>query len=265
MLLARTFIPTILIAFCIQTPIDAQEQIARPVDSNRSFDRSVFHADYDRVWGLMLKILSGRGFQFLVKDKNLGRFETDYIIFSRHPQLSKLNDGVKSLGRTPRIFFRKWVDGRIRVFAEVHRVAQDRTDVVLRPDIYGFASFFTDDSSVSGEWRQCTSNGKFELELFNELATTLRKEGSTNPPEVTVVKPPAGKAAASCNLVLSSVPEEAEILLNDRFVGMTPSRLSVPPGNHRLVFRKKGYKDYKREFLAFGNSDLTIAVELESN
>ena len=64
-------------------------------------------------------------------------------------------------------------------------MSQNSSEVVLRPDIYGFAQALSDDSGVTGEWRQCTSNGKFEFELFNELATGLRKEGSMNPPEVT--------------------------------------------------------------------------------
>ena len=100
----------------------------------------------------------------------------------------------------------------------------------------GLPQRLSDDSSVTGEWRQCTSNGKFEFELFNELATGLRKEGSINPPEVTEVheasrvprQRPLRRShrvrQGSSSLVLSSVPEGAEILLDDVLVGMTPSR-----------------------------------------
>jgi PEGA domain len=275
-LLDRTIMAA-LVAGCFSIPVAAQERgkIARPVDTERSFERSTFEADEHRVWTQLFKILTNRGFEFLIKDKNLGRMETTYIVFSRHPEFSKLSNGVKSLANTPRLFLKRWLDGRIKIFAQVRRLSQNNTEVVLRPDIYGFTSQLTDDSGVTGEWRQCTSNGKFEFELFNELATTLRKEGAMNPPEVIQAKPAPGEAVAppttgaaaprlgSSSLVLTSVPEGAEILLDNVLVGMTPSRLTVAAGTHKIVFRKPGFKDYEREFIALRNSDLTVSAELE--
>ena len=273
----RIILAVLLAAGCPLNLALAQERgkIARPVDSEKSFDRSTFQADEHRVWTLLLKILTNHGFDFLIKDKNLGRVETNYIIFSRHPEFSKLSNGVKSLAKTPRLFLKKWLDGRIKIFAEVRRLSQNSTEVVLRPDIYGFAQTLTDDSGVSGEWRQCTSNGKFEFELFNELATGLRKEGSMNPPEVTQAQPKPEAAATapvtdasvsrqgSSNLVLSSAPEGAEILLDNVLVGMTPSRLTIAAGPHRVIFRKRGFKDYVRQFIALKDSDLTVSAEME--
>ena len=248
---------------------------ARPADSERSFERSTFQADQHQVYTLLVKILTRHGFDFIIKDKNLGRIETGYIVFSRHPEFSKLSDGVKSLAKTPRLFFKKWLDGRIKIFAEMRPLSQNSTEVVLRPAIYGYVSTLSDDSSVTGEWRQCTSNGKFEFELFNELAAGLRKEGTTNPPEVTEVQPqppnpqnvsPVDRSSSrqgSSSLVLSSVPEGAEILLDDVLVGMTPSRITIPAGPHRVIFRKAGFKDYQRQFTALKDSDLTVSAEME--
>ena len=96
-----------------------------------------------------------------------------------------------------------------------------------------------------------------------------------NPVEVTQAPPkPAGTGAAavtetsvsrqgSSNLVLSSVPEGAEILLDNVLVGMTPSRLTIPAGSHRVIFRKQGFKDYERQFIALKDSDLTVSAEME--
>lgn len=273
----RIILALVLASGCLAKPVLAQEKgkIARPVDTEKSFERSTFQADEQRVWTLLLKILTNHGFDFLIKDKNLGRIETSYVIFSRHPEFSKMSNGVKSLAKTPRLFLKKWLDGRIKIFAEVRRLSQNSTEVVLRPDLYGFAQTLTDDSGVTGEWRQCTSNGKFEFELFNELATELRKEGSMNPPEVTQAQPkpaPAGPAPVSdasvssqgsSNLVLSSNPEGAEILLDNVLVGMTPSRLTITAGPHKIVFRKQGFKDYDRQFIALKDSDLTVSAEME--
>jgi hypothetical protein len=271
--LTNRFLLAALISVWLHGSLLAQEKgkIARPVDSDRSFETATFQADDEQVWHLLLRMLSDHGFEFVVKNKDLGRIETNYIIFSKHPQFSKLSNGVKSFAKTPRMFLRKWIDGRIRVFAEVHKLAEDGTKLVLRPDIYGFAATVTDDSGVSGEWRQCKSNGKFEFELFNEIATALRKEGSVKPLEVTEVTDEQKAtlnaandvAKRSSTLVLSSVPEGAEILLNNQLVGMTPSRLTVTHGPHKLVLRKKGYKDFVKEFVVLKDSDLTISAEME--
>jgi hypothetical protein len=265
-----------LVIVCLGTPALGQEKgkIARPVDSEKSFERSTFQADQHQIYTLLLKILTKHGFDFVIKDKNLGRIETNYVVFSRHPEFSKLSNGVRSLATTPRLFLRKWLDGRMKIFAELRRLAQNSTEVVLRPDIYGFASTLSDDSSVTGEWRQCTSNGKFEFELFNELATGLRKEGSMSPPEVTEVQPPPSPRSVppvdrpsslqgSTSLVLSSFPEGSEILLDGVLVGMTPSRITIAPGTHRVIFRKAGFKDYERQFTALKDSDLTVSAEME--
>ena len=256
-----------------QTLGQERGKIARPVDTEKSFERSTFQADQHQVYTLLFKILTKHGFGFVIKDKNLGRIETNYLVFSQNPEFSRLSNGVKSLARTPRLFLRKWIDGRIKIFAEVRSLAQNSTEVVLRPDIYGFASTLSDDSSVTGEWRQCTSNGKFEFELFNELATGLRKEGATNPPEVTQVQVPSSPQGSplekpssrqgSTSLVLSSVPEGSEILLDGVLVGMTPSRITITPGRHRVIFRKAGFKDYQRQFTALKDSDLTVSAEME--
>jgi|GEM_PF-1660312 hypothetical protein len=261
-----------LLMSCLHGAMWAQNKgkIARPVDSALSFESSTFQADYDRVWYLLSKILTDDGFDLTTKDRILGRIETGYVTFSRNPRFSRLKGGVKSLAKTPRLFLRKWVDGRMKVFAEVHRLSQDNTKIVLRPDIYGFACTLTDDSSVSGEWRQCESNGKFEFELFNQLATLLGEEKSAIPPEVRQGPEPAqltpvtsARLEGSSTLVLNSVPDGAEILLDNRLVGMTPSRLTVSPGSHKVVFRKKGYKAYEREVAILKDSALTITTELE--
>jgi len=261
-----------LLVPCVHEAMLAQskDKIARPVDSTLSFESSTFQADYDRVWYLLCKILTDDGFVLATKDRNLGRIETGYVVFSRNPRFSRLNRGVKALANPPRLFLRKWVDGRMKIYAEVHRLSENSTKIVLRPDIYGFASTLTDESGLTGEWRQCKSNGTFEFELFNQLATLLRDLGSEVPIEVTQAPKPASPASfagakleGSSTLVLNSSPDGAEVLLDNQLVGMTPSRMTVSPGSHKVVLRKKGYKTYEREFVILKDSDLTITTEME--
>jgi len=252
---------------------DSKNKIVRPVDTDKSMDRSVFQANYGQVWQSLVDLLSEYGFKFQSKDKSLGRFETNYVIFSRNPHFSMISTGFKAFAKPPRAFMRKWVDGRMKVHAEVQRVSGTSTQVILRPDIYGYASTFMDDSSVSGEWRQCQSNGKFEFEIFNEIATRLPKNSAT-----TTSLQPAEKeeeavsettlgydAGGSSNVLVSSVPEGAEILLNSQFVGMTPSRLSLKPGKYQVILRKDGYKKFFRNIVVIHGSDLIISTELKGN
>ena len=86
-----------------QTLGQEKGKIARPVDSEKSFERSTFQADQHQVYTLLFKILTKHGFDFVIKDKNLGRIETNYVVFSRHPEFSKMSNGVKSLADHPSI------------------------------------------------------------------------------------------------------------------------------------------------------------------
>jgi PEGA domain-containing protein len=274
MLPTKFRVATLLGLMFSQSILLAQEKgkIARPVDdAGQPFGTSTLQADYGTVWQMMTRILGQHGFDFVVRNRDLGRIETNYIVFSRHPEFSKLSGGVKSLAKTPRIFLKKWMDGRIRLFVEMHSQEQGATRVILRPDIYGFASTLSDDSGVTGEWRQCVSNGKFEFELFNEVATALRKlEGSSQTntlpaKDVKKIELPAGvESQLSGTVVLTSVPEGAEIFLDGELVGMTPSRLKIPAGSRRLSFRKRGFKDYEKVLVILQDSDLTIGAELEA-
>ncbi len=252
----------------------SKKKIARPVDSNRSFDRAVFQADYDLTWQTLFNILGEYAFDFTVKDRTLGKIETAYVVFSRNSRFSKLSAGVKAFATPPRLFMRKWIDGRMKVHAEIQRLSDSSIQVILRPDIQGWASTLFDDSGVTGEWHQCTSNGKFEFEVFNEIATQLKNKPLTPPPPpISHSAPPSthtqeprdtsSDVTTASNLMLQSIPEGAEIYLNDTLVGMTPSRISLPPGEYKVIFRREGYKDYQREFVILRQSDLTVSKELD--
>ena len=259
---------------CIQgedTP--SKNTMVRPVDTDKSGDRSTFQADYGNVWQTLLELLTQYGFKFQVRDKAEGRIETDYVIFSRSPHFSTISNGFRAFATPPRALLKKWDDGKMKVFAEVKKVSDGSTQVYLRPDIYGFAATVTDDSSVTGEWRQCLSNRKFEFEVFNEIATRLQKKSGTETPADSDSKPAEdGSEAASpsvvgekSNILVSSVPDGAEILLNNQLVGMTPSRLVLKAGKYQVIIRKEGYKKFFRQIIVIQGSDLTFSAELKQN
>jgi hypothetical protein len=250
------------------------KEVVQPVSDSQASDRATFEADYDRVWQVVCNLLSEYRFEFARKDKNTGQIETGYVVLSKHPTFSKLSSGVRTFAIPPKAFLRKWSDGRIKVVAQISRLSDASTLVVLRPDIQGFAATRGDDTGVTGEWRECHSNGKFEFELLNQVATELQKSQYhvANPPasagpedkkEVAKEKEPKKVEPGNSDVIFQSVPEGAEIYLNDKLIGMTPTRLSLSAGEYKIKFHKTGYKEFQKEFVLFPHSDITVATEMD--
>jgi len=273
-------ISIVILFACLITPSlvwgdesSPQSKMVPPVDSDKSMDRSTFQADYDQVWQTLDELLVEYGFKFKIREKSLGKIETGYVIFSHNRHFSKVSSGFKAFVIPPRGMMKKWEDGKMKIYAEVHRVSDESTQLMLRPEIYGFSSTFLDDSSFAGEWRLCQSNGKFEFEVFNEIATRFQKqlvsgnsgESATKPTQEVSETAATTAAGETSTVLVDSAPEGAEILLNNQLVGMTPSRLTLKPGKYQVILRKSRYKKYIRQFVVIQGSDLTISVELKEN
>jgi hypothetical protein len=61
---------------------------------------------------------------------------------------------------------------------------------------------------------------------------------------------------------VSSTPEGADIEVDGSFVGNTPSTVEVTFGEHQVVVRKSGYKDWVRKLKESGG-DIRLSAELE--
>ena len=83
-------------------------------------------------------------------------------------------------------------------------------------------------------------------------------------PAGTVVAPVAGAAAAvtEASVAVDSSVAGADIEVDGNFVGSTPSTVSVLPGQHRFVVKKKGYADWSRSMMVSGNA-AHLSAELE--
>lgn len=71
----------------------------------------------------------------------------------------------------------------------------------------------------------------------------------------------ASAAPAMASLVVDSSVPGADIEIDGSFVGSTPSTLSVTPGPHTVVVKKKGYADWSRQMTVAGNS-VHLSAEL---
>jgi hypothetical protein len=71
----------------------------------------------------------------------------------------------------------------------------------------------------------------------------------------------APKNTGETSLQVTSTPAGADILVNEEFVGNTPSTIRLKPGEYRVVVRKNGYVNWERELKITGG-DVNLAAEL---
>jgi hypothetical protein len=73
-------------------------------------------------------------------------------------------------------------------------------------------------------------------------------------PETLEAKTAAAKFANSATeLYFSSFPDSAEIQIDGKFVGTTPSDVVVRSGEHKIVVRLSGFKAWRRTVVASGD------------
>lgn len=64
-------------------------------------------------------------------------------------------------------------------------------------------------------------------------------------------------------VTIKSVPDGAEIAIDDKFVGTTPSTINLPPGDHKIVVSKAGFKSWERTMAVTANGSINLNAELE--
>lgn len=75
--------------------------------------------------------------------------------------------------------------------------------------------------------------------------------------------PPAPELKGA-KLQISSQPAGADIELDGSFVGNTPSTIDVAAGEHTVVVKKNGYKEWQKKLKTSGGS-VNLAAELEKS
>jgi hypothetical protein len=69
--------------------------------------------------------------------------------------------------------------------------------------------------------------------------------------------------AAYAKLHIESTPQGAEIEVDGTFVGNTPSDVKVAEGDHTVVVKKTGFKDWERKLKSSAGSNVSLTAELE--
>jgi hypothetical protein len=65
------------------------------------------------------------------------------------------------------------------------------------------------------------------------------------------------------SMSVNSNPDEAEVYLDNSFIGNTPTTLKLNPGKHTIMVKQAGYKEWSREVSAESGSEAHVTATLE--
>jgi PEGA domain len=101
-------------------------------------------------------------------------------------------------------------------------------------------------------------NGDMKLDIakFQSTAPALQQGSSASSHDQNV-------GSTSAKLQIESSPPGADIEVDGSFVGSTPSEVQVAEGDHMVVVRKSGFKNWERKLKASAGSSVRVGAELE--
>jgi len=85
-------------------------------------------------------------------------------------------------------------------------------------------------------------------------------------PSIPAAAPPQPSAPAVVQLsvvTFTSTPDHADITVDGKFVGTTPSSIRLPPGDHSVTMEMAGYKLWQRTVTIFAGGEVSLNATLE--
>lgn len=84
-------------------------------------------------------------------------------------------------------------------------------------------------------------------------------------PEQQTAAAPRAQESSVCILEVSSDPTGADVELDGKFVGTTPTTLRLKPGEYTVTVRKAGFALWARKLAAIPDNELKITAELKKD
>src|SRR5579863_1255295 len=105
---------------------------------------------------------------------------------------------------------------------------------------------------------------RLAIRFFGCFLLMFQTNASARPTSLTArlgdaMKPPAVVAA---EIEVRSRPDGADILLDEAFVGNTPSTIGVSAGDHAIAIKKIGFKTWRKN-IRVTSGKITLTAELE--
>jgi hypothetical protein len=102
-------------------------------------------------------------------------------------------------------------------------------------------------------------DGPIEIEAGNLPAASAGPIASQPAAQVNV---PASNSDIS-SIVVSSTPDRADITVDSKFLGTTPSTIRLAPGEHSVTIERSGFKAWRRTMTVTAGGSITLDVTLE--
>jgi hypothetical protein len=122
---------------------------------------------------------------------------------------------------------------------------------------------------------------KFYQQVADELAGEAKQAAAVKAPQKAIAVPnakavpstpsitkPAERAPAAQEegkIILNSVPEGADVYVDEAFVGNAPATLKLPAGKHTVKVAQSGYATWTKEVSVFAGSEVNMKATLEKN
>jgi len=97
--------------------------------------------------------------------------------------------------------------------------------------------------------------------------TTEQKTQQQQQQQQTVVLPDTSSKEQnnSGSVMLTSIPEDADVYVDGIFVSNSPANLKLKDGIHIIEVRKKGYKTDRKEIRVLSGSEVTLRITLDTD
>ena len=106
-------------------------------------------------------------------------------------------------------------------------------------------------------------DGDREIALGGASAASAVQATQSSPAAQSVSAVGNGAASTSISVTVSSSPSGADITIDSKFVGSTPSSLQVGAGEHTINIEKSGFKAWQRTMTLTAGFSPTINATLE--
>ena len=101
-------------------------------------------------------------------------------------------------------------------------------------------------------------NGDTKLDIAKFQGTVAPRESA-----VSSNRNDQAVNSTSAKLQIDSTPSGADIELDGSYVGSTPSDIHVTEGDHMVLVRKPGFKNWERKLKSTGGNSVHLSAELE--
>jgi hypothetical protein len=178
----------------------------------------------------------------------------------------------RRLGRSGTLNFAidyvKAPDGtNLRLRASSTRKGEDKTGTVIVGSVLLSPLFLImrgkDINIPKGTQFNAYVDGDREIAMGDASATSAVQTAQSPPAPQTVSAVVNGVASPSISVTVSSTPTGADITVDGKFVGSTPSSLQVGAGDHTINIEKSGFKTWQRTITLMAGSSPTIDATLE--